>query len=133
MGYKRLGDCVYPVCFGKTKIIDEEKKEALKEALAWVNDMMADGYVLENSMTIADIDFMATMSTLEACNFMEMSVYKNLKNWSKKMKQNIPNYSQNCGKGAAGFGKWFNSNYSRNEKIKHKISKSLGKGIVSCF
>eukprot|EP00091_Calanus_sinicus_P004308 TRINITY_DN14559_c0_g1_i3.p1 TRINITY_DN14559_c0_g1~~TRINITY_DN14559_c0_g1_i3.p1 ORF type:complete len:169 (-),score=65.15 TRINITY_DN14559_c0_g1_i3:583-1020(-) len=24
--YKRFGDCVYPVCFGKSKIIEEERK-----------------------------------------------------------------------------------------------------------
>merc|ERR1719494_1667960 len=43
--YSRMGDCVYPVCFGKTKTISEEKKDALKEALMWTNQMAACGYV----------------------------------------------------------------------------------------
>ena len=37
--YKRLGDCVYPVCFGKTKTIPKENIDALKEALMFANHM----------------------------------------------------------------------------------------------
>ena len=111
--YSRMGDCVYPVCFGKTKTISEEKKDALKEALMWTNQMASCGYVLGNSMTIADVDFMATYSTLEACNFINLAPYKNLKIWADRMKQQIPKYADNCGKGAAAFGEWFNSNYSK--------------------
>merc|ERR1719415_148545 len=62
--YKRLSDCVYPVAFGKTSTIDEDKMEALKESLMWVNQMLSCGYVLGGTMTVADIDFMSTMSTL---------------------------------------------------------------------
>eukprot|EP00091_Calanus_sinicus_P004307 TRINITY_DN14559_c0_g1_i2.p1 TRINITY_DN14559_c0_g1~~TRINITY_DN14559_c0_g1_i2.p1 ORF type:complete len:190 (-),score=46.77 TRINITY_DN14559_c0_g1_i2:286-855(-) len=127
--YKRFGDCVYPVCFGKSKIIEEEKKNALKEALRWVDEMVTDGYVLGSSMSIADVDFMSTLSTLEACSFLDLSQYKNVKKWSKQMKKTIPNFSENCEKGALAFGKWFNSNYSKNDKFKHKLSKTLGKGF----
>merc|ERR1719452_139190 len=51
--YKRMGDCVFPVCFGKTNSIDDDKKEALKEALMWFNQMTTGGYVLGNSKNIA--------------------------------------------------------------------------------
>merc|ERR1711892_1193565 len=80
--YKRMGDCVYPVNFGKKNTVDEADKEALKEALMWVNQMVVGGYVLGNSMTIADVDFLSTMSSLEACGFLPLSPYKNLKVWS---------------------------------------------------
>lgn len=110
--YQRVGDCVYPVAFGKTSVIEEDKKEALKEALMWVNQMMACGYVLGGSMTIADIDFMATMSTLEACRFMDLSPYKNLIKWTHKMKKLIPKYEENCQKGAEQFGAWFRASYA---------------------
>merc|ERR1719452_185707 len=113
--YQRMGDCVYPVCFGKTNTITEEKKESLKEALMWANQMTSCGYVLGNSMTIADVDFMATYSTLEACDFINLAPYKNLKVWSERMRQQIPKYGDNCGKGAAAFGAWFNGNYSRGQ------------------
>ncbi len=109
--YKRLGDCVYPVAFGKTTTIEAEKLDALKEALMWVNQMTACGFVQGASMTIADVDFLATMSTLEACGFMDLSPYKNLKSWSTRMKTMVPNYEENCGKGAEQFGAWFKASY----------------------
>ena len=111
--YKRMGDCIFPVCFGKTNTIEVEKKEALKEALMWFNQMTIGGYVLGNSMTIADVDFLATMSTLEACNFVDLTPYKSAKVWSQNMKNQIPNYAECCGKGAASFGEWFNASYKR--------------------
>merc|ERR1712243_353166 len=76
--YQRMGDCVYPVCFGKTKTIPQEKIDSLKEALMFTNQMVANGFVIGDTMTIADIDLMATFSTLEACGFMNLSPYKNL-------------------------------------------------------
>jgi len=111
--YQRMGDCVYPVCFGKTKTIPQEKIDSLKEALMFTNQMVANGFVIGDTMTIADIDLMATFSTLEACGFMNLSPYKNLKVWASKMRQQIPKYAENCGTGAAGFGDWFNKNYSQ--------------------
>lgn len=109
--YKRLGDCVYPVGFGKTSTIEEEKKDLLKEALLWVNQMTSCGFVLGGSMSIADIDMMSTMSTLEACDFMDLSPYKKLTAWSQKMKKTIPKYQENCQKGADQFGDWFKASY----------------------
>merc|ERR1711887_274919 len=44
--YRRMGDCVYPVCFGKKDTVDEEDKASLKEALMWVNQMVVGGYAL---------------------------------------------------------------------------------------
>ena len=109
--YKRLSDCVYPVAFGKTSTIIEDKIEALKECLMWVNQMLSCGYILGGTMTVADIDFMSTMSTLEACSFMDLSPYKKLLAWSEKMKLQIPNYKENCDKGVQQFGAWFKSSY----------------------
>merc|ERR1711909_245815 len=91
--YQRMGDCVYPVCFGKTKTIPQEKIDSLKEALMWANQMTACGYVLGN--------------------FISLAPYKNLKAWADRMRQQIPKYSENCGDGAAGFGAWFNKNYTQ--------------------
>ena len=73
------------------------------------------GYVLGNSMTLADVDFLSTYSTLEACNFINLAPYKNLQLWADRMKQQIPKYAENCGKGAEDFGAWFNSNYDRKQ------------------
>merc|ERR1712055_605656 len=109
--WNRIADCVLPVCLGKTSTIPEEKIEAVKEALMWANQMVHCGYVLGNTLTIADIDFMASYSSLEACDFINLKPYKHLICWSQSLKQQIPKYSENCGKGAAVFGDWFKSNY----------------------
>jgi len=77
--------------------------------------ILACGYVLGNSMTLADVDFLSTYSTLEACNFINLDCFKNLKMWADRMKQQIPKYSENCGKGAEAFGNWFNSNFDRKQ------------------
>jgi len=109
--YRRLGDCVIPVCLGKTNTIPQEKVTALKEALMWVNQMVIGGYVLGNSMTIADIDFLATYSTLESCDFISLTPYKNLQIWAEKMKREIPNYDENNARGATAFGAWFKGGF----------------------
>merc|ERR1712080_245794 len=109
--WARIADCVLPVCLGKTSTIPQEKIDALKEALMWANQMVSCGYVLGNSLTIADIDFLASYSSLEACGFLSLKPSKPLLTWSQTMKQQIPKYSENCGKGAAIFGEWFKGNY----------------------
>jgi hypothetical protein len=42
---------------------------------------------------------------------MDLSPYKNLKSWSARMKTMVPNYEENCGKGAELFGAWFKASY----------------------
>ena len=109
--WQRIGDCVFPVCLGKTSTIPEDKIAALKEALLWANQMVCGGYVVGNSMTLADIDFLASYSSLEACAFVSLAPYKALKTWATAIRQQVPKYQDNCGKGAAVFGDWFNGNY----------------------
>ena len=62
-------------------------------------------------MTLADIDFLASYSSLEACGFISLEPYKALKVWAQAMRKKIPKYADNCGKGAVVFGNWFNGNY----------------------
>ena len=38
--WNRVGDCAFPVGFGQTTTIPEEKVAALKEALMWANNMV---------------------------------------------------------------------------------------------
>ena len=42
--WSRVGECVFPVCFGKTSTIPEEKIAAVKEALMWANQMVNINY-----------------------------------------------------------------------------------------
>merc|ERR1712080_153879 len=84
--WARIADCVLPVCLGKTSTIPQEKIDALKEALMWANQTVS-------------------------CGYLSLKPYKSLLTWSQTMKQQIPKYSENCGKGAAIFGEWFKGNY----------------------
>jgi len=98
---------------GRSKSIVLEN--SLRNRVVKCTSFLACGYVLGNSMTLADVDFMSTYSTLEACNFINLDCFKNLKMWADRMKQQIPKYSENCGKGAEAFGNWFNSNFDRKQ------------------
>jgi len=113
--YSKFGDCVYPVALGMTEDgkIQDMFREAFKEVLVWVDQMTAGGFVLGDSITLADLDFMSTMSSLEACDFMDLTPYKNLTAWSAKMKKTLPKYAENCHVGAGHYGAWFNASYKR--------------------
>ena len=73
--------------------------------------MVSGGYVIGNTMTIADVDFLATFSTLEACSFLELSPYKNLLLWAQKTRGQIPKYAHNNQRGATAFGAWFKGGF----------------------
>ena len=71
------------------------------------------GYAVGNSMTLADVDLLASYASLEACGFVTLEPYKQLKLWSHCMRQQLPKYADSCGKGAVVFGDFFNSNYRK--------------------
>ena len=105
--YQKMMDCVYPVISGKTSTVPLEKKEILKRDMKMINQMTGGGYVLGSRMTIADVDLLATFSTLEACDFINLEEYENLKDWAERMKMEIPRY----GRGAVALGECFNDKY----------------------
>ena len=110
--YNALNECIDPVYMHKTSSIDTEKMETLKEILMWINQMTVGGYVLDTSMTIADIAFLSTMSSLEACNILSLHPYKNICLWLENMRKQVPNYENNCQKGADEFGKRYQERYA---------------------
>ena len=109
--YEALIECIAPVYMGKSSSIETEKMETLKEVLMWINQMTVGGYVLDTSMTIADIAFLSTMTTLEACNILSLHPYKKIRMWLENMRKQVPNYENNCQKGADEFGKRFRERY----------------------
>ena len=111
--YNAVNECIDPVYTGRTSSIDTEKMETLKEILMWINQMTVGGYVLDTSMTIADIAFLSTMSTLEACNILSLHPYKKIRMWLENMRKQVPNYKNNCQKGADEFGKRFQERYEK--------------------
>merc|ERR1711862_310628 len=111
--YKAFGDLVYPVMFGGDKP-GQDKVDKLKEVLGWV-----DGFVAEDkfcagtsNLTIADIAFVATYSSLKAAagvGGVDLSTYTNIESWFDKCIKLIPNYEKANGEGATAFGEIYKS------------------------
>ena len=45
----------------------------------WANQVVSGGYVVGNSMNLADIELLVSYSALEACAFVSLAPYKALK------------------------------------------------------
>ena len=129
---KRFQECVVPVYLKITTNIDKETKKSLIEAIQWFDEMLVNGFVAGDSITVADVDFLPIVSALEACKLIELKQWKNLSQWLLIMKKEIPNYQQTCGTDAEIFGKEFLSNYNKKSKIKVKLLKKFNKGIFIC-
>eukprot|EP00095_Tigriopus_kingsejongensis_P001406 maker-scaffold229_size244821-snap-gene-1.17 protein:Tk01406 transcript:maker-scaffold229_size244821-snap-gene-1.17-mRNA-1 annotation:"glutathione s-transferase delta-epsilon 2" len=106
--YKSFGECVYPKMF-ENKESPQSAFDKMKEVLGWVNDMIKPtGYVAgTDKMTLADVAFLATHSSLVATGAIDVSEYPELAAWFEKMKGEIKNYEKANGKGAALFGSWY--------------------------
>ena len=101
--HPRVEDCLLPVGSTQAAAIQEEKVATLKEALLWANQMVVNGFVCGSSLTIADLVFLATFATLEACDVVPLGPYKNLARWAQNMQGKIPNYQENNVRGAESF------------------------------
>jgi len=107
--YKAFGDCVFPVLFGKEVPDKESKDKRFKEVMGWVTDFIKPtGYVAgTDHLTVADIAFIATYSTIEAVNHFDLTQYPEVNEWFEKVKGEIPNYEECNGKGAGDMGLWY--------------------------
>ena len=79
--------------------------------MGWVNDFIKPtGYVAgTDHLTVADLCFVATYATIEACGKFDLAPYVETNAWFEKMKTEIPNYEKANGEGATAFGGWFKS------------------------
>jgi len=103
--YKAIGDIMYPQMFGG-ETPGQDKYDKLKEVMGWVNDMVKPtGYAAgTDCMTLADICFVATVSTALATEHFDFSPYPEVLAWFEKVKGEIPNYEKANGEGCAKFG-----------------------------
>jgi len=106
--YSCFGQCVYPMMFGAPKP-DETTFKKFDEVLAWANDFVKPtGYVAgTDHMTLADISFLATYSTVKATGYFDLEKYEDLNAWFEKIKGEVPEYESANGQGATDFGSWF--------------------------
>merc|ERR1712045_1022756 len=109
--YKAMGNIVYPVFSGNEPDSSPEKMDKFVEVMGWVNDFIKPtGYVAgTHHLTVADLCFVATYATIEACGKFDLAPYAETNAWFEKMKTEIPNYEKANGEGATAFGGWFKS------------------------
>ena len=83
--------------------------ERFKEVMGWVNDFIKPtGYAAgTDHLTVADIAFLATFSTIAATEHFDLTPYPDVLAWFDKVKKEIPNYEKSCGEGAGMFGGYF--------------------------
>ncbi|XP_045612808.1 glutathione S-transferase 1 isoform X2 [Procambarus clarkii] len=93
---------------------DPVKLEALQEALTWLDDFL-DGHswAVGNSLTVADIVLVATVSTVEAAGI-DVSSHDNVTAWMVQCKSALPGYSEVNEPGALEFGKWIKEKFESN-------------------
>ena len=66
--------------------------------------------LLSGHLSLADICFVATYSTILASEAFDLSsVNQELNDWMEKCKAAIPNYEKANGEGATSFGDWYKS------------------------
>nr|ACO10344.1 Glutathione S-transferase 1-1 [Caligus rogercresseyi] len=108
--YKAFGECVYPKMFRNAEV-PKEAFEELHEVLGWANDMVKEtGFAAgTDHMTIADICWVATYSTIKAAGIVPLDKYKELEAWFDKCVSLIPNYEKANGNGAKAFSEFYKS------------------------
>eukprot|EP00095_Tigriopus_kingsejongensis_P011299 maker-scaffold14_size734282-snap-gene-3.13 protein:Tk11299 transcript:maker-scaffold14_size734282-snap-gene-3.13-mRNA-1 annotation:"glutathione s-transferase delta-epsilon 2" len=133
--YKAFGDCVvsprdaidpgpssplefsnqfqFPAMHEK-KEIPQSAYDHAKEVLGWANDMVKPtGFVAGTTyLTLADIAFLASYSTMVETGALDLSPFPELKTWYEKAKGLVKNYEKANGEGAAGFGAWYKQSTS---------------------
>ncbi|CAB4055393.1 GST [Lepeophtheirus salmonis] len=103
-------DCVHPKVFHNADV-PAEKFEKLKKVLAWANDMIKEtGFAAgTEEMTIADIAWVATYSSIKEADLVDLLPYKELEAWFTKCVALIPNYETCNGKGVKAMGDFYRS------------------------
>lgn len=86
--------------------VSQSDIDGLHEALVWSDDFVKEtGYVAgTDHLTLADVAFVATYSTVKAQELMDHSKYPNLEKWFEKIIEDIPNYEIANGEGAKSYG-----------------------------
>jgi len=92
--YQRLADYYYPQIFAKQPANPENLKK-LEDAVGFFDTFLeGQTYAAGDSLTVADISLVATVSTLEVAGF-DLSKYKNVSRWFANSKATTPGYDIN--------------------------------------
>lgn len=104
--YQRLADFYYPQIFAKAPANPDNLKK-LEDAVGFLDKFLeGQEYSAGDSLTIADISLVATVSTLDVADF-DLTKYPNVVRWYEKVKATTPGYDINE-EGLIEFKKFFN-------------------------
>lgn len=104
----RLGEFFYPQ-IRQNQPMDMTKKKKCEEALELWNILLeGHKYSIDDSLTLADIVLVTTVSTYELLRF-DFSKYSNVNRWYELCKETIPGYHEINETGMEIFRKWLNS------------------------
>lgn len=92
--YQRFGDYYYPQIFAKAPA-DPALLKKLEDAVGFLNTFLEKTtYAAGETLTLADISLVATVSTLDVAAF-DLSKYPNVLKWYAKCKATTPGYDIN--------------------------------------
>jgi len=92
--YKLQGDFVFPQLFAK-QAPDAEKEKKYKDALNLLDQFIgSNGYVAGDKLTIADLSIFAGLTFIEVILDYNLSEWKNVDNWIKKLKKDLPYHEE---------------------------------------
>ena len=98
----------FPLAFpGYGNLPGDNELKRFHEVMGWVEDFLKPtGYVAGTKhLTVADLAFLSTYSSIVALNYFDLSAYPKTNAWFEKVKGQVPNYERACGEGASEFGK----------------------------
>ncbi|KAJ9575416.1 hypothetical protein L9F63_025634 [Diploptera punctata] len=102
--YQRFGDYYYPIYFAKAPA-DPEKMKKIEESYQFLDKFLeGQEFVAGNSLTIADLAIVSSVSTAEIVGF-DITRYPNVTKWFEKMKKVVPGYDEINHKGCLEFKK----------------------------
>lgn len=92
--YPAISPILYPVLMQGAPI-DETKVPALKDKLKILDDALeGKKYLVTDDRTIADIALLATVTTLEILDELDVSEFANIKAWADGLKEELPYYNE---------------------------------------
>merc|ERR1712098_1019892 len=74
-----------------------QREESLARALKVVDGLVCGGYVTGDRITIADVDLLATFTTLQTREVIMVEKYHSLTEWAGRMRKKIPHFHICCG------------------------------------
>jgi len=92
--YQRYADLYYPQLFAKVPANPDNLKK-LEDAVGFLNTFLeGQTYAAGDTVTLADISLVATISTLDVSGF-DLKKYPNVVSWYEKCKSTVPGYEIN--------------------------------------